>query len=116
MISRDGTGAKVALRNGHELILSRLTAFRESETGETTDGFEAMVMLRPEHIEIEPPRNGALGCTVRRIQFLGSFIRYVTHCAEATREVIVDSPRIRPVGPRIWASTTPPTFFDILLA
>ena len=91
--SRDGTGAKVSLGSGYELILSRLIALRKSEMGEIADGYDGWVMVRPEHVEIGPPGNGALDCTVQRIQFLGSFIRYISQCADATREVIVDSRR-----------------------
>ena len=91
--SLDGTGAKVALESGHELVLSRLDVLRKSETAEIADGYDATVMVRPEHVEIGVPGNGALSCTVRRIQFLGSFIRYIAQCADATREVIVDSRR-----------------------
>ena len=96
MASRDGTGAKVSLGSGHELALNRLNPVRESELGEIADGYDATVMVRPEHVEIGPPGNGGLACRVRRIQFLGSFIRYVGPCADATREIIVDSPRAVP--------------------
>ena len=96
MTSRDGTGAKVSLGNGHELVLSRLNAVRESETAEIADGYDATVMVRPEHVEIGPPENAALDCTVRRIQFLGRFIRYISRCADASREKSALTPTFDP--------------------
>ncbi len=105
--NRDGAGAKVSLGGGHELALTRLNPVPKSEVGEIADDFDATVMVRPEHVEIGPPGNGGLACRVRRIQFLGSFIRYIGECADATREVIVDSPRAVPgIGEGSEASLT----------
>ncbi len=94
--NRDGTGAKVSLNSGQELALSRLVEVRESERADIVDGYDATLMVRPEHVEIGQPGKGEIDCHVRRIQFLGSFIRYIGKCSDATQEVIVDSPRAVP--------------------
>ena len=96
VMSRDRTGAKVALASGQELALNRLVEVRESEKGDIPQGYDATVMVRPEHLEIGQPGSGGIACHVRRIQFLGSFIRYIGKCSDADHEVIVDSPRLVP--------------------
>ena len=91
---RDNSGAKVALTSGAELALDRLNAFEPEEKTEVAEGFDAMVMVRPEHLRIARAGRAGLSCQVRRIQFLGSIIRYHAECADASGEVIVDAPRL----------------------
>jgi iron(III) transport system ATP-binding protein len=90
---RDNSGAKVSLASGAELALERLNALMAEEEAELAEGFDATVMVRPEHVTIDRPGADGLICRVRRIQFLGSFIRYMVTSTDASREIIVDSPR-----------------------
>ncbi len=91
----------MSLASGVELAPARLNALIPEEEPRIADGFDATVMVRPEHINIGPaPTNAAandgIECQVRRIQFLGSFIRYMVTSTDASREIIVDSPRAVP--------------------
>jgi iron(III) transport system ATP-binding protein len=91
---RDTSGAKVVLASGAELALERLNALDPEEETGIADGFDATVMVRPEHLRIDRAGGDGLSCRVRRIQFLGSIIRYHAECGDASAEVIVDAPRI----------------------
>lgn len=91
---RDNSGAKVALASGAELTLERLNAIEPEEETQIADGFDATVMVRPEHLGIGRAGGDGLPCKVRRIQFLGSIIRYHTECADAAGKVIVDATRL----------------------
>ena len=93
VVRGDGQGAKVSLAGGFELALDRLNRLRPEEAAEVSDGFDATVMVRPEHLDIGLAGGEGPPCTVRRIQFLGNFLRYMVECQDASREVIVDSPR-----------------------
>ena len=90
----DNSGAKVALTSGAELALERLNALEPDEEAEIADGFDATVMVRPEHLVIGRAGGDGLSCRVRRIQFLGNIIRYHAECADASGEVIVDTTRL----------------------
>lgn len=89
----DHGGAKVSLQNGTELELRRLCPLPVHERHQLADGFDAAIMVRPEHLIIGAP-GGGLPCRVLRAQFLGSFIRYVLACADATGDVVVDASRV----------------------
>jgi ABC-type Fe3+/spermidine/putrescine transport system ATPase subunit len=91
---RDHAGAKVSLQSGLQLELRRLCPLQMHERHRLADGFEATIMVRPEHLIIGPRDGGGLSCRVLRAQFLGSFIRYVLACADATGDVVVDAPRV----------------------
>ncbi len=91
---RDNSGARVALASGAELALERLNALEPDEEAGIADGFDATVMVRPEHLGIAQAGGDGLPCQVRRIQFLGSIIRYHAECADASGEVIVDTTRL----------------------
>ena len=91
---RDNSGAKVTLKSGAELALERLNALEPEEEAEIAESFDATVMVRPEHLKIDRAGKDGLSCQVLRIQFLGSIIRYHAECADASGEVIVDSPRL----------------------
>jgi iron(III) transport system ATP-binding protein len=58
---------------------------------------EAMLMVRPERMWLEPAAKvdasaTSLAGTVRRIQFLGTFVRYLVEADDATRPVLIDRP------------------------
>ncbi len=91
---RDHSGAKVALASGAELALERLNALEPEEEARIAEGFDATVMVRPEHLGIARAGGDGLTCQVRRIQFLGNIIRYHAECADASGEVIVDATRL----------------------
>jgi iron(III) transport system ATP-binding protein len=89
----DGESAKVALANGLEIEPARLCRLPENEEGQLAADFDGQVMIRPEHITLSERLDGSILCTVRRIQFLGTFVRYIVHSDHARREVVVDAPR-----------------------
>jgi iron(III) transport system ATP-binding protein len=91
--NRDNAGAKVSLKSGLELEIRRLCRLPAHEQQQLADGFDATIMVRPEHLIIGPRDGDGLPCTVLRAQFLGSFIRYVLGCPDATGEVVVDAAR-----------------------
>ncbi len=93
IVERDTTSAKVSLKDGNEFEIDRLHKLVTEEQGLIASGFDGTIMVRPEHIRIGPPDAAGLACTVKRIQFLGSFNRYIVDCPQASREVIVDSAR-----------------------
>jgi iron(III) transport system ATP-binding protein len=92
MESRDADSAKVSFSGAYEDVIHRLIPLGRDEEKDIPEGFDAIVMVRPEHVELAVPGTG-LPCTIRRIEFLGSFFRYFVHCPTALREVIVDSNR-----------------------
>ena len=89
---RDAKGAKAVLNNGAEVALERVQALHSFEYDLLPKGHDAVAMIRPEHVELAAT-GGTVPCTVGRVQFLGSFIRYVATCEGAAREVIIDSRR-----------------------
>ena len=89
---RDGKSAKVTFSNGHPMPVERTYTVIPQEEGQIAEGFDGMVMVRPEHVEITSSDSG-LPCTIRRIEFLGSFLRYQVACPAASRDVIVDAGR-----------------------
>jgi len=93
IVERDATSAKASLKDGHEFKISRIYQLFAEEYDQIATGFDGAMMARPEHIQIRPPGAAGLDCKVKRIQFLGSFNRYIVDCPQAAREVIVDSPR-----------------------
>lgn len=91
---RDAMSAKATLNCGHEVVTNKVYELMPDEEGEIPDGFDGTLMVRPEHIDISAAGSGDIPCTVQRVQHLGSFIRYIARCASASREIIVDSPRV----------------------
>jgi iron(III) transport system ATP-binding protein len=93
VLNKDATSAKVVLANGLEIEPARLCPLPGNEEGMMEGDFDARVMIRPEHITLSGPSGGSIPCTVRRIQFLGTFVRYIVHSEHAVKEVVVDTPR-----------------------
>ncbi|MFV2093573.1 MAG: ABC transporter ATP-binding protein, partial [Hyphomicrobiales bacterium] len=90
ILGRDGNSAKVRLGNGVTLQPGRLCRLADADSqSEQTD---AQVMIRPERIVLSKPGKNTLGCTVRRAQFLGTFVRYVVDSPHGRGEIIVDAP------------------------
>ena len=86
-------GPTSALANGLEIEPARLCRLPENEEGQLAADFDGQVMIRPEHITLSERLDGSIPCTVRRIQFLGTFVRYIVHSEHAVKEVVVDTPR-----------------------
>ena len=93
VLARSASGARVALASGHEIAVARVNRLSADEEGELVDGCDGTVMVRPEHVDLGPPGEGGLSCRVRRILFLGNFMRYMVACADSPREVVVDVSR-----------------------
>ena len=55
-------------------------------------GFDAVVMLRPERLRLDPTR-GRVPCRIRHRQFLGGIIRYTVEADGAKQALTVDAPR-----------------------
>jgi iron(III) transport system ATP-binding protein len=55
---------------------------------------DSVLMVRPEHLRLAPDGPGLAG-RVLRVQFLGSFVRYLVAVEGAGRDVIVDA--VRPI-------------------
>ena len=92
--NRNGSGARATLTTGVELTLAALTALPDDEAAGLENGFDAMVMVRPEHLDLSAEAGKGAPCTVRRILFLGNYTRYMVECPDSRREVFVDSPRL----------------------
>jgi len=94
VVARDGSGGKVALRSGHEVVVGRFQALDDAEREEFGVETPAVLAVRPEHIEMRPrDAEGAGGPVgvVRRELFLGSIVRYFVECDDATRTVVVEA-------------------------
>jgi iron(III) transport system ATP-binding protein len=90
----DARGARVRLADGLELDLHRIETLSDEEKatfGITTD---AVVAVRPEHLRIEPDGAEGVPGVLRRVLFLGSIVRSFVQCADALREVVVESSRL----------------------
>ena len=90
ILARDGKSAKVALGNGVMMQPGRMC--RLPDTDRDSAETDAQVMIRPERIVLSKPGRDTLACSVRRAQFLGTFVRYVVDSPHALGEVIVDAP------------------------
>jgi ABC-type Fe3+/spermidine/putrescine transport system ATPase subunit len=87
-----GEGVVVALKNGHEAGIDSVVMLPAAES-ETLDAqFDGILMLRPEQLRLSAAGDSGLRCRVRRVQFLGGFVRYVVESPEALRDVVVDMP------------------------
>ncbi|MHA1524451.1 MAG: ABC transporter ATP-binding protein [Alphaproteobacteria bacterium] len=89
VVARDGKSAKVALGNGTHITPARICHLSGAESGHN-----AQAMIRPERTILSKPGKNTLPCTVRREQFLGTFVRYVLDCPHATGEIIVDAANV----------------------
>jgi iron(III) transport system ATP-binding protein len=89
---QDANSAQVTFSNGPSMALDRVYTVIPEEDDQFVDGFDGMVMMRPEHVELGAPDEG-LPCTVKHIEFLGGFIRYFVESPATDREVIVDARR-----------------------
>ena len=100
VIGSDGAGAKVGAPGLGELAVRRVVGLDADESREIAGDREGLLMVRPEHLEIaarsDAGDGAGLPCRVTRIQFLGSFVRYLVACEGATRDVTVDSRRAVP--------------------
>jgi len=92
----DRNSAKVAVRGYAPFAVARSVTLDSEESVEIPAGSDGLLLVRPEHLEIAAGVEGGLPCRVRRIQVLGSFIRYIVECDAATREVTVDARRAAP--------------------
>ena len=93
IVNRNGSGVRVALTNGCELVLASLVALEDKEAESVESGFDGVVMVRPERHTLGTSAIGSLNGTVRRIMFLGNYTRYMVNCPDSRHEVFVDSPR-----------------------
>ncbi len=90
---RNGQGARVALGRGSELEMPLSRPLPADEGALLDAGFDAMIVVRPEHLGLAPAGTPGIPCSVRRILFLGNYTRYMVACADARREVFVDMAR-----------------------
>ncbi|MFV2092034.1 MAG: ABC transporter ATP-binding protein [Hyphomicrobiales bacterium] len=115
ILARDTNSASVELGNGSKLQPGRLSRLPEYESKGPEAKAGARVMIRPERIVLSKPKKTAIACTVRRTQFLGTFVRYVVNSPHATGDVIVDAPNfIDGIGEGSDASLTLPDRFTTL--
>jgi iron(III) transport system ATP-binding protein len=95
--SAEGVAAKVRTKNGSAIEGVPLRqAARGEENWFDTDA-DLMLMARPERMWIaaggEPQVDGpVLTGEAQRVQFLGTFVRYIIDAPEASRPVIIDTP------------------------
>jgi len=94
----------VRVDNGSALALdgTRFDGLRMVETTDEDERFKdtsALMMCRPEKMWLSAAGAGddrAFTGRARRIQFLGSFVRYLVECDQASGDVIVDLPEFAP--------------------
>ncbi|MFW6122504.1 MAG: ABC transporter ATP-binding protein, partial [Petrotogales bacterium] len=94
IIKGDKKGARVKI-SGHrskEIKLNCLQPVTEEETDRIKRPFDAMIMVRPEHLRLtKNSSDTSLTCSIRRVEFLGNLIRYKVWCKETSSEIIVDT-------------------------
>jgi ABC-type Fe3+/spermidine/putrescine transport system ATPase subunit len=91
---RDAKSAKVTLPGNQTLAVERGYPLGPSEVHRLPPDADGLVVVRPEHMEISAEGEGVAG-KLRRVEFLGSFFRYIVDCPAATGEVVVDDRRGR---------------------
>ncbi|MBE0531117.1 MAG: ABC transporter ATP-binding protein [Rhodospirillales bacterium] len=115
VVNRNGSGARVSLTTGLEIEVASSTPLPREEATMIEAGFDAVVMARPECLDLGQANSGGAPCTVRRILFLGNYTRYMLECRDSRREVFVDSPRLIPgIGEGCEASIAIPAAEAIL--
>jgi iron(III) transport system ATP-binding protein len=92
-ISATGSGASAGIAGLGEITVSRVHKLDSIESAEIKSVAAGLIMIRPEHLEIAAGSGTGLPCRIRRIQFLGSFVRYMAECDAARGEITVDSRR-----------------------
>jgi len=90
----DARGGRAQLRSGVEVEVGRLERLDPVERDDFGIDTPAVVAVRPEHLRLHaydaPDARGTEG-TVRRVLFLGSIVRFFVTCADATKEVLVET-------------------------
>ena len=94
MDGRDAKSAKVTLPGNQSLAVEPGHPLAASEEDRLPADADGLVVVRPEHMEIRANGEG-LACTLQRVEFLGSFFRYIVDCPAAHGEVVVDDRRGR---------------------
>lgn len=102
VIKRDGTTADVTMPWGGLGQTNRIVAARPDEDRLIPIGSDGLLMLRPEHLALSDGA-GSFAGHVKRVQFLGSTVRYAVAVDGVAGDVLVESPRaiadIREGGP-----------------
>ena len=86
-----GPTGRVRLRGGDEIGVRSMRTLDPAERQEFGVGTDAVVAVRPEHIEVRADEGPGPKGRVRRILFLGSVVRLFVESADATKEVVVET-------------------------
>jgi len=89
--SNDPAQSSARIAGGHEVQAGRRLPLRSDEAASLDASKDGMLMIRPTEIRLVPPGAANVPAQVERIQFLGSFTRYILSCGHAARKVLVDS-------------------------
>ncbi len=80
--------------NGHNAkAVTRRHVLDADEAGKVPAGMDGMLMIRPEHMHLSAARDAGFPCTIRRVQFLGSFTRYLADCPALGTDILAESTR-----------------------
>ena len=92
MLKQFESGGSVALESNPDIQMdiTRFNALPESEFDRIKIGYDGLVMVRPEHVNISGNAGEGIPCRVQRIQFLGNVTRYMAICDTDASEVTVD--------------------------
>jgi iron(III) transport system ATP-binding protein len=98
LVGSDAGGAKITLAtagyaSNATITVARVCALDPDEHGKIPTGADGMVMIRPEHVSLSSDRDVGFAGTVRRVQFLGSFTRYVIDSPALGGNIVVESTR-----------------------
>jgi iron(III) transport system ATP-binding protein len=96
--TRDGTGVRVLVTadhtaGGHAKNVARIYALRDDEAAKVPARADGLLMIRPEHMRLAKAGSIGFPCTVGRVQFLGSFTRYLADCPDLGGSVTIESTR-----------------------
>jgi ABC-type Fe3+/spermidine/putrescine transport system ATPase subunit len=98
LVARDATGCRVQVAADHpngsnEKITTRRHVLDEDESRKITGRADGMLMVRPEHMHLAPSDGAGFPCTIRRIQFLGSFTRYAAESPVLGCDLLIEATR-----------------------
>jgi iron(III) transport system ATP-binding protein len=92
-VSANGPVQLVTVPGLENIPVSKMHNLDDEESKEISPSTGGLLLVRPEHLEIRAGTADGLPCRVRRVQFLGSFVRYVVECDAARGDVMIDSGR-----------------------
>jgi ABC-type spermidine/putrescine transport systems, ATPase components len=95
LLSVGKDGARVGVPGMGEITLTRTCELESDEAAGIAPG-HGIVNVRPEHLRLQTTDHPGIEGRIVRVQFLGSFVRYIVECGLSRRDLIIDSVRSVP--------------------